>query len=88
MVKTTPSIQLNSLDSVFTIYCVTVTDVTANCDKTFCIEYKGTVEVYLGGGCEDILRLLFLGGVAPFTYLWSNGATTETIAPATAGNIV
>jgi hypothetical protein len=48
--QTTPSIQLNSLDSVFTIYCVTVTDVTANCDKTFCIEYKGTVEVYLGGG--------------------------------------
>lgn len=84
--QTTASIQLNSLDSVFTIYCVTVTDVTANCEKTFCIEYKGTVEVYLGGGCEDILRPSIFGGVAPFTYLWSNGATTETIAPSTAGN--
>lgn len=84
--QTTPSIQLNSLDSVFTIYCVTVTDVTANCDKTFCIEYKGTVEVYLGGGCEDKLRPSVFGGVAPFTYQWSNGATTETITPATIGN--
>ncbi|MBK9687336.1 MAG: hypothetical protein IPO65_06105 [Saprospiraceae bacterium] len=83
--KTTPSIQLNSLDSVFTIYCVTVTDVTANCDKTFCIEFKGQLSFYVSGGCEDKLKANIYGGVAPFSYQWSNGATTETISPATAG---
>jgi len=34
------------------------------------------------------LRVLASGGTAPYTFLWSNGATTDSIVNATAGNYV
>ncbi len=77
--NTNPSFQIGELDSAFTVYCVTVTDETAACSKTYCLEYKGVMSVYLEGGCVANLRPIIFGGVPPYVYSWSNGATTSDI---------
>lgn len=38
------------------------------------------------GGCNGSVYLNVQGGTAPYSYLWSNGATTQTIFSACAGN--
>lgn len=32
-----------------------------------------------GGGSTDSLKAVVIGGVGPYTYMWSNGGTTQTI---------
>ena len=65
-------------------YCVDVTD-ASGCVATFCFT------VFLGGGQDSCWVDIFqspngpitadASGVAPFTYAWSTGETTQTIFP-------
>ncbi|MBK8701270.1 MAG: carboxypeptidase regulatory-like domain-containing protein [Saprospiraceae bacterium] len=65
----------NSLDSTQGIYCVTITDITANCEKTFCKEFRGKINLSLYGGCSTVIESYIYGGVPPYTYSWDNGNT-------------
>jgi hypothetical protein len=70
---TTNEITITPNSGVNTLYCVTITDVSANCTKNICKTYEpfgGAVE-----SCGDTARVFLRGGERPFTYLWGNGAT-------------
>jgi hypothetical protein len=74
--------------------CVTVTD-AAGCTTTVCVTITepGPLSVSLtptnlfcNGVCNGAVSSSASGGVAPYTYLWSNGATTANITGVCAGN--
>lgn len=76
-------------------YSVTVTDEN-DCTKSasYTINPGGNVEVALvslmdvscNGGNDGAITVLASGGLAPYTYLWSNGSTGASISGLTAGN--
>lgn len=74
-------------------YEVTVTDaneceVTASftVDETDEIELSATpTNVLCNGGADGAVDLTVSGGLAPYTYLWTNGATTEDLSELMAG---
>ncbi len=76
-------------------YAVTVTD-NNDCTATanYTINPGGIVNVTLeqiqhvtcNGGNDGALEVSASGGQAPYTYLWSNGASGESISNLTAGN--
>lgn len=47
--------------------------------------YPGGVNISTAGGSDGSIDLEVSGGVAPYSYLWSNGETTEDIDSLTAG---
>ena len=77
------------------IYSVTVTDNNdCTATATYTINPGGIVNVTLeqiehvscNGGNDGLLQVSASGGQAPYTYLWSNGASGESISNLTAGN--
>jgi hypothetical protein len=76
-------------------YSVTVTD-NNDCTKTasYTINAGGTVAVDLvdqnnvtcPGGSDGSITVLASGGMAPYTYMWSNGASGATATNLAAGN--
>lgn len=79
-------------------YQVSVSGTGSACGQlvqSFTIAEPFAMEVYVEAGmpsCHDAsdatLTLEVLGGVAPYTYLWSNGATTATLQNVGAGSYV
>lgn len=74
-------------DSIFEgkTYCVTITDVTANCTKTFC-KLVHPIYTFLRFSCDE--KKLYgshFGGENPVTYLWSNGSVDKNIIVNTSG---
>ncbi|MCK6692233.1 MAG: T9SS type A sorting domain-containing protein [Thermoanaerobaculia bacterium] len=73
-------------------YCVTVSD-AFGCTATVCatVELAGGLELSvivnneLCGVSAGSINLTTQGGVPPFTYLWSTGATTEDLANVNTG---
>lgn len=69
--------------------CLTIWDSVAMCGDTLCdsVYILGTAPVYAStsstnatcGNCNGTASVNASGGAAPYTYLWSNGATTQTI---------
>ncbi|MBN4066147.1 SprB repeat-containing protein, partial [Candidatus Amoebophilus asiaticus] len=88
---TTSSITVSPTST--TIYIVTVTS-AASCSQTDTVtvtvnpspaaSITGT-NVTCNGGNDGATNLTVLGGTAPFTYAWSNGATIEDLTNITAG---
>lgn len=67
------------------IYCVTITDETANCSKTFC-KLVHPLYTFLRYSCDE--KKLYgshFGGEDPVTYLWSNGSTDKNILATSSG---
>jgi hypothetical protein len=67
-------------------YCVTITDLAANCTKTFCKLVK-PIQVFIRNSCdEQKLYGQHFGGDDPVAYLWSNGSKDQNIFPTVSGN--
>lgn len=76
------------------VYSITVTDrngcrgtasVTITSSPGFSIALGSTNVKCNGGNTGSVTAFVILGGTAPFTYRWSNGATTTTISNLSAG---
>jgi len=74
-------------------YCVTVTDANS-CTKTLCATITEPPALALStivsnvscfGGNDGTVDLAVSGGVAPYTYNWTTGATTQDISSLTIG---
>jgi gliding motility-associated-like protein len=46
----------------------------------------GTVSPYCFNGTDGIINVVPTGGTAPYSYLWSNGATTPVVSNLSSGN--
>jgi len=82
---------LNNIEGGF--YIVTVTDAN-NCELTTNVSVDqpqeisindNTTDVYCFAGTNGEIDITVSGGVPSFTFLWSNGSTTEDISNITAG---
>jgi len=80
---------VSNQDSIFEnkTYCVTVTDINANCEKVFCKKIGGKINAGIEANCQTGQFFSFNnGGVAPFTYTWSDGNTGREITASVIGN--
>ncbi len=74
-------------------YCVTVSD-AAGCTSTACVTVNGSTAITATaaalnttcGQTNGQVTTSINGGLAPYTYVWSNGSTTATLNNVGAGN--
>lgn len=84
---TTPALSLLA-DSTAGTYCVTITETTNNCSKTFCKQVNRRMEISLGNNCQNAnkVQATVEGGNGPYSYVWSNGGTGNFIEITADGN--
>jgi len=68
--------------------CVTSTVVTVSSSNGPQVSLSNTTNVTCPGGSTGSLTVSVTGGVAPYTYAWTNGATTSVINNLMAGTYV
>ncbi len=67
------------------LVCSSVFNVTINEPSTIALT-ANAVAATCFGSCNGSVNLTVSGGTAPYTYLWSTGATTQNISALCAGN--
>lgn len=84
----------NNVGIVAGNYSVTISD-ASGCNKTFSYTIKSTSiiaraasikQVTCFGGTDGAISLFVSGGTAPYTYVWSTGATTKDVTGVAAGS--
>lgn len=62
------------------VYCVTVTDVSANCEKVFCRKTGRKVVAGIEMDCQSGKLIPYInGGIEPYSYAWSNGSPDKIL---------
>ena len=82
------SLILPNQDSMYDskTYCVTVRDLTGNCEKVFCKQVGGKIVVGLETDCEKgILYAFYRGGFQPVAYKWTDGSTNKEFKSSSPG---
>jgi gliding motility-associated-like protein len=70
-------------------HCVTTKDITLSQPPVFVTQLSSTnITCHSPGFNNGSIILTVTGGVAPFSYLWSNGLTTKDLSGLTQGNYI
>ena len=83
---TTPALTLMG-DSIGSIYCVTITEISGGCSKNFCKQIGKKLQIGIGNNCQNPNKVVatIQGGIAPYAYDWSNGSENSFIEITAAG---
>jgi hypothetical protein len=78
------------LNNTFLV-CFLLFAITANAQQPLGLQlvpniYGGGYNIKCNGGADGRISSQVVGGIAPYTYIWSNGANTPNIANVPAGN--
>src|SRR5690606_2837431 len=68
--------------------CTLVENITITEPDVLTVGSTSQTDVSTYGGNDGEAAVVITGGTAPYSYLWSNGATTDTATGLTAGNYV
>jgi len=68
--------------------CTTTTSVTVNASGSLSITCSAPTNPLCNGQCTGTASVTIIQGVAPYTYVWSNGTTTQNLTNLCAGTYI